>query len=312
MSRPPRDPLTNVVVSGCTLHTNWMVRREVQKYLDERPGYVPAGWPSRDVPNADASRAHAFAATRWGQSFRTPRCIGGLVGLLFALGGGCPLVFWPSAVSIPFDVGGDAQEPPPPKGSLLNVIVGPRRLVAQFPGGGLDADSGGQLLFSAFWLCFTGVWTYGAVTAGAPLLFAAFSLPFWGVGFTMLVGALKETFLSHFLDIGTREYVLCRSFRDWTMCQEPGMVADLAGPPLRECFGGRCAIVFEDGLQEHSFGDSLRLSEAKWLQLQIKQYLHKVAGGDRFAAAGLPEREHAKAGAPSGASWGGLSVQVVR
>lgn len=46
----PRDPLTNMTLTSTVLYPNWGVRREVQRFLQEQPQYVPQGWSDRDVP----------------------------------------------------------------------------------------------------------------------------------------------------------------------------------------------------------------------------------------------------------------------
>lgn len=48
----PRDPLTNTTLSNTTLYSNWGMRREVQRFLDEHKDYLPQGWSNRAVPPA--------------------------------------------------------------------------------------------------------------------------------------------------------------------------------------------------------------------------------------------------------------------
>jgi len=48
----PRDPLTNMTLSNTTLYSNWGMRREVQRFLDEHKQYLPQGWSNRAVPPA--------------------------------------------------------------------------------------------------------------------------------------------------------------------------------------------------------------------------------------------------------------------
>jgi len=51
-----KDPLTNQVLESALpipsdlLIPNWDVRRRVRAFIDAHPGYVPDGWPDRDVP----------------------------------------------------------------------------------------------------------------------------------------------------------------------------------------------------------------------------------------------------------------------
>eukprot|EP00913_Durusdinium_trenchii_P015858 g14903.t1 len=60
----PRDPLTNVSLSG-TLYTNWGLRREVQSFLDEHPSYVPQGWEDRSVPVPAQLPSSSNQPRRW-------------------------------------------------------------------------------------------------------------------------------------------------------------------------------------------------------------------------------------------------------
>merc|ERR1712008_484832 len=46
------DPLSNRSLRRRELYTNWDKRGEVQRFLDQHPGYIPEGWDSRQVPGA--------------------------------------------------------------------------------------------------------------------------------------------------------------------------------------------------------------------------------------------------------------------
>lgn len=46
------DPLSNRALKRRELFTNWDKRGEVQAFLDQHLGYVPAGWEDRVVPSA--------------------------------------------------------------------------------------------------------------------------------------------------------------------------------------------------------------------------------------------------------------------
>lgn len=50
----PREPLTDTALSSTALQTNWGIRREVQQFLDDHPGYVPDNWPDRDITSVQA------------------------------------------------------------------------------------------------------------------------------------------------------------------------------------------------------------------------------------------------------------------
>lgn len=299
-SLPPRDPLTNVEVTDRTLHVNWMVRREVQQFLEDHPGYLPQGWPSRDVPSADGVHAgRSFSSAGAARALSWASRIGAVVAVILAaaaaaqLSGGMP-VGWmlpPLSSSRPPMLEGVFEAPP--KGSGLNVTVAKNRLVARLPPGGIATESAGQLFFSLFWLCFTGCWTYGALSGGAPAFFTMFSLPFWGVGATLLWRGVQESFFGHILDMRKEEYVTCRTCLAWEMCDETAMVSDLVGAPLRQCGSNNdhCEIIFEDGVKEHTFGGSLRKAEAEFLQRHIVTHLAKMTAGDsRFTKDNMPSR----------------------
>eukprot|EP00930_Biecheleria_cincta_P065724 TRINITY_DN5159_c0_g1_i1.p1 TRINITY_DN5159_c0_g1~~TRINITY_DN5159_c0_g1_i1.p1 ORF type:complete len:323 (-),score=45.08 TRINITY_DN5159_c0_g1_i1:184-1152(-) len=57
----PRDPLTNVTLSNTTLYSNWGMRREIQRFLEEHADYIPQGWSDRTVPPAAPSSVPAQA-----------------------------------------------------------------------------------------------------------------------------------------------------------------------------------------------------------------------------------------------------------
>lgn len=48
----PRDPLTNTILKSKVTYPNWGIRREVQRFLDDHPDYLPQGWVERQVPRA--------------------------------------------------------------------------------------------------------------------------------------------------------------------------------------------------------------------------------------------------------------------
>jgi len=49
----PRDPLTNMTLSSTQTYPNWGVRREIQRFLEDHPDYVPQGWTDRHVPQPE-------------------------------------------------------------------------------------------------------------------------------------------------------------------------------------------------------------------------------------------------------------------
>lgn len=291
-SPPARDPLTNVPLAGTNVHPNWMVRREVQQFLDDHPEYVPQGWPDRNVPSPASRPARGRLASGLAAGFG-PRWFWLAAGVVVALI--LPMICSVAGMGIAPSRRTTSSRAEhdnvtvlePPRHSLLNVTQEGDHLVAVLPARGVSSEALEQMGFSVFWLGLTGAWTYGAVSGGAPLFFAAFSLPFWGVGASMLLGAFRASAFGQLLDMGKEDYRICSTFLHWEMCDTPGQVADLAGVPLRQCERGDdvCRIIFEDGLQDRSFASDLRAKEATWLQRQLKDHLNNVTNNDsRFAA----------------------------
>lgn len=296
----PRDPLTNVELGSRVLHPNWGVRREVQRFLEEHPGYLPQGWSSRKVPlpgddSAGSGRgrgAGAAAGASVAALLRGRRALSvALVAVLLAAAGGSfGLTAWRSAARHAVAPPEGAMVLHPPKGSPLQAWSSDgEQLMVHSPARGVDTDMVGQLVFAVIWTGFTACWTVGAVSNGAPVLFVMFSLPFWGVGGSMLVSAAKAPWQSETLDMGSESYALTKAWLGVVLSNNTGQISDLSGLPVRACDGERCELVFEDGLQELSFGSSLRTSEAKWLQSEIQQHLLRTPGGHRFGVT-LPER----------------------
>jgi len=304
-SPPPRDPLTNVALSGRTVHPNWMVRREVQRFLDTHPDYTPQGWLQREVPGSGSAPKGStrHSAASWGL-YLLGRCAMLVALLTILLAAACwqaDFVMFAiererqlaggseSAATVPLrNSSGEVLRAP--RGSSLRVSLHGDTLVAELPPSGTSGDALPQLFFAVFWLAFTGCWTYGAVSGGAPLIFTAFSMPFWGVGGYMLVESLRDASVGELLEVGPDYYRTCSTFLSWERCSERAWVADLSGPPLRECTGdSTCKLVFEEEGARLNFefgGSSLSDAEAKWLQGKILGHL-PVYAGDRTD---LPKR----------------------
>merc|ERR1712136_414923 len=162
---PPRDPLTNMSVTTRAIYTNWGVRREVQKFLEDHPEHVPSGWDDRRLPSP-ADSAPAARVVFW-------RPVVACVVLVLTLLVVSQVVTLPPAAPTV-----DIQDAlTPPKGSSIRASVQDGRFVAHLPAPGFGMESADQLFFATVWFGFIGVWTVQAVR-GSPL-FAMFSLPFW-------------------------------------------------------------------------------------------------------------------------------------
>jgi len=287
-ARPPRDPLTNVTLSSTDLHPNWGKRREVQAFLDEHPDYVPQGWADRNVPSVVQQRSSRV------QKPALPIVVAVVVALVgwAATQLASPLVHElqrsPLTLLGREKINGEVLHPP--RGSLLNATRQGDYLIVYLPPIGLQSDSAGQIVFSFLWIGFTGVWTRHAIRGGAPLLFAGCSLPFWAVGMSTLSRALMAPFVSEALSMDSNEYFISRRLAGLTVSSVRGLVGDLAGPPLRSCDEDSCQVVFEDGVQEHSFGNTLRVIEAKWLQKQLQEQLS--SSGMSQSVPEFPERRN--------------------
>mmetsp|Transcript_33355 Transcript_33355/g.71468 ORF Transcript_33355/g.71468 Transcript_33355/m.71468 type:complete len:422 (+) Transcript_33355:153-1418(+) len=292
---PPRDPLTNVALADTSLHPNWMVRREVQRFLDEHPSYTPQGWTSREVPRLTTNGLAAAASHGYGRAI----LIGiGVFSLCLTLSVLLPLGVGQADVLTSFLPGAMVSKNPPPlRASKGEAIRSPRGsplivahvdveaaagqqpegkwLVAELPRSGFSGESIPQLFFAAFWLVFTGCWTYGAVSGGAPVMFASFSLPFWGVGVYMLWESLREALVGEILEVGQTTYRTCSTLFKWDHCVDYASFEDLAGPPIRQCTADSCKLIFEEegARYNYEFGRSLADNEAKWLQGMILKHL---------------------------------------
>ena len=93
----------------------------------------------------------------------------------------------------------------------------------------------------------------------------------WGTRFS---GALRDPVFGQLLDVTPKDYVVCRTFLAWEMCDDIGLVADLRVAPVRRCSGdASCQLVFEDRVRSHIFGGSLSKAEAEWLRQAIADIL---------------------------------------
>ena len=92
------DPYTGEKLGSRIMITNWSKREDVQRFLDDYPGFVPDGWETRELaPVAKDRRGtgdrEAAAETTFGHLLHTNVYIPGLVLIFFALSLGTPFVF---------------------------------------------------------------------------------------------------------------------------------------------------------------------------------------------------------------------------
>lgn len=286
----PRDPLTNVELSSKVLHTNWGVRREVQRFLDDHPGYRPQGWADRLIPAPQLqpgdSSLHSGATWRLHPSCRCLAFLGLVLPVLLALVlRSRPSELWRSSHPSPPD---DSRVLHPPKHSLLKAWKSTEsdELTVYAPRHGFDGDTVGQLAFAVFWTGFTGLWTAGALQNGAPVIFAMFSLPFWGVGVSLLANSIKAPFQGELLEMDAKQYTVSKDWFGFVFLETVGDIADLSGPPIRQCDEAEhCQLIFQDGLKELTFGAWLKAPEASWVQKEVMKHLQRVSDEDeRFDA----------------------------
>jgi len=288
----PRDPLTNMDLQSRVLHTNWGVRREVQRFLDDHPGYVPNGWTKREVPlPAGSAEGTVAGAGQLSARALSSRRVGALLAVVVALLVGLVVRHqMPVAPLGRHGPPGNATVLHQPKGSRLQAWTEGDHLVVHLPPQGVGVDQVAEFCFACFWTGFTTIWTIGAVRSGAPVMFAMFSLPFFGVGISLLRGAAKAPFRRQYLDLGTTDYKLSTEWFRFVFSSATYLIADLSSPPILHCDGKRCELVFEDGVQEIVFASSsLWAAEAKWVQDIVKSHLVKTPKGSRFDVQ-LPEQ----------------------
>merc|ERR1712176_1667246 len=89
----------------------------------------------------------------------------------------------------------------------------------------------------------------------------------------MLLGTLKAPFLEEFLDVGISDYSVDRRIRGYGISFDEGLIDDLQGTPICSCDGDGCQLIFEDGVQDHTFGVGLVAREVKWLQKELQRHL---------------------------------------
>eukprot|EP00927_Polykrikos_kofoidii_P085072 TRINITY_DN9146_c0_g2_i1.p1 TRINITY_DN9146_c0_g2~~TRINITY_DN9146_c0_g2_i1.p1 ORF type:complete len:451 (-),score=43.68 TRINITY_DN9146_c0_g2_i1:111-1337(-) len=284
-----RDPLTNTPLTAANLHTNWGVRRDVQRFLDAHPGHIPQGWPNREVPMPPKTKVARV---------RLRPCILVVVTLLvtlivFAI---CCLAYFadddePAAGFAESTAGNAVATASPssrfPQHSRLDARYHGSRLEVRVPPAGLGQQAFGQVLFSVVWLSVTAVWTIGMLQGKAPFFVLCFSLVFWGSGASMLVDVGRMLFVSEVMTVDVESYSIFSRVFGRDVEEVHGLLADLNALPEVKCVGDQrrhshdCQLVFEDSYLEVSYAlpevPRLRRAEAKWFKETVEEHLQHVA-----------------------------------
>mmetsp|Transcript_20500 Transcript_20500/g.37305 ORF Transcript_20500/g.37305 Transcript_20500/m.37305 type:complete len:433 (+) Transcript_20500:71-1369(+) len=286
-SRQCRDPLTNSVLSSSALHTNWGTRREVQRFLDAHPEYVPQGWSTRQVP-APLQRAGNRSGLRW--QLRSPM----LAMVAVAVIGSFTVLDYKN---VPRKQEGNsskvssAEIPSLPRGSRLAVTFSDDGSlgVRVPPSAHLAARLLERAVFASLWLGFTVVWTVLALRGERSMVFRACLLPFWGMGVMLILRIGNAVFAGErlYLQQGGRltsqaspVLLLEREVFGWPYAFARLHTEDLQRSPQISCESTRaCSLHFQLGMEEHAFGSvsSLTPDEAAWLQGALKKQLARGA-----------------------------------
>jgi len=314
----PRDPLTNTPLPGAQLHTNWGIRREVQRFLDANPEYVPQGWPDRKVPPPASSKQ-----TRDGIPMVAKPAMIAVSVVFAAVAAGCAgHAAWKSlgwlnvndargfenAVDDARGTSGlqfngtsatgttDIERLRPPRDSEIEAVKSANGVLEiRVPPSGLSTEALGQALFTAVWLGVTLTWTVGMLNGNAPWFVIAFSLMFWGSGASMMLNIGRMVFAHEVISLDAEHFSISTVALGYPFEQVQGMLPDLIGPPEVECDEpSACCVVFEDGQSDtvHVIPEipRLRRPEAKWLQSIISDHLEHHLGHDFVAERGRSSR----------------------
>jgi serine/threonine protein kinase len=178
-----------------------------------------------------------------------------------------------------------AQERPAPLPSDSRVTIDEREdtFRLRIPPAGLRGPQpialGG---FSLFWLAFVALWTFMAVSMGAPIFFSLFSIPFWAVGLFMLKIALAPVFGSTELSLGrdgvllfVESFLFIKRRRSWPIwdlggCNVQKSSVQMRGSAYRE-------LVLEAGAQKLRFGRGLSDRELRAMERSISGAIRRLS-----------------------------------
>ena len=143
-------------------------------------------------------------------------------------------------------------------------------------------QAAGQGAFAAAWLSFVGMWTFSAVTAGAPLLFTAFSAPFWLAGGKVARDAVATAAVATSLRIDREEWRLSSAAGSLRVSEACGATRDLervqARPAAPAAEEERELQVLEmlEGVRAHTLALGLTPAESGWLAGELNAFLSDV------------------------------------
>lgn len=290
-SRQCRDPLTNSVLGSSALHTNWGTRREVQRFLDAHPEYVPQGWSSRQVPAPLQRVGSHSGGWRCRLRFAIPAMVAvAIIVLYIALG----------YAKVPDKQEADnsskassSEIPTLPKGSRLVVTFADDGSfgVRVPPSTHLAAHIVRRSVFASLWLGFTALWTFRVARGERSMAGHFCLLSFWGIGVMSILRIGNSLFAGERLHLhqaatitpkASAVLLLEKEVFGWPYKSARIHTEDLQRSPQISCESTRaCSLNFQFGLEEHVFGSmsSLTPDEAAWLQGVLKRRFLGELGG---------------------------------
>lgn len=294
-----RDPLTNIRLRSTTLHTNWGKRREVQQFLERKPGYVPRGWERAELPPPGGSGRENKRTALWRSllplSFRYVRCY-----LVLAMALAAASTGWAMGEAI---IGASDGETPasdqrewqaikePPGGTLtggrMRVQETEEELRLEVPPAGVSGEAIATGSFALAWTAIVLTWTYQVVASGAPLPVAAFSLPFWGISGALARHAVTCSLEQEMLIVNTASKSILLSKRLRGLELRPrtwqGALDDVIGARVATAgrVNGRPKTFFEilEGARRHDIGKHIEWVEQELARRRFVEFLARHGYG---------------------------------
>eukprot|EP00239_Pterosperma_sp_CCMP1384_P002760 CAMPEP_0197844086 /NCGR_PEP_ID=MMETSP1438-20131217/1069_1 /TAXON_ID=1461541 /ORGANISM="Pterosperma sp., Strain CCMP1384" /LENGTH=489 /DNA_ID=CAMNT_0043454663 /DNA_START=411 /DNA_END=1880 /DNA_ORIENTATION=+ len=169
-----------------------------------------------------------------------------------------------------------------PAGSEIEVEESDGRLKIFLPKSRVSGETLTEGSFALAWNGFIGVWTAGALTAGAGaagILFAGFSLPFWVVGATLAQQTLQPLFEETSIEMNEGTFTIQRKVlgKEWEKIE--GFTEDIDDVDLSSdlVVNGQPQynVIIREGVRNHTLGGSLRNVEKEWMVAKIKAFVFK-------------------------------------
>eukprot|EP00747_Dinoflagellata_sp_TGD_P091746 gnl/TRDRNA2_/TRDRNA2_165171_c1_seq1.p1 gnl/TRDRNA2_/TRDRNA2_165171_c1~~gnl/TRDRNA2_/TRDRNA2_165171_c1_seq1.p1 ORF type:complete len:621 (-),score=83.37 gnl/TRDRNA2_/TRDRNA2_165171_c1_seq1:116-1978(-) len=178
----------------------------------------------------------------------------------------------------------------PPRGSAVRAEQKGYELRILFPPPSV-ADSLPQGAFAVAWTAFTGVWTAGVLTAGAPIM-ALFSLPFWISGGDLLKKSFKPLLQgSTELKIGRKSWSFGRLNKEEFIAEgstaglkckdlqsKQTQIVSVNGVMTEEVSDGPATLLLEEGTYQVPIGEGLLPVEVEWLKDIISKHIDRCRG----------------------------------